>query len=201
MRPLLLLFAAAALVAHAEDFCSLTVSVTTNDELKPSGVYVEVQEENGLRHVERTAEGVARFCGLGISSVTVTVGSNRPSCQTVVHNVPLEWPVPYTLTAVYDHRPCAIAELDHVVAARPDGVYHCSTLLRFVDQYKNPVPDVTVTLALRSDPYGRLMMPFRSNGDLHPIAQKDGFVSETIDLKCPYEGSVEERIIVLKKAP
>src|SRR5437868_6342321 len=76
-----------ALGAHAQDYCSLTVHVTTSDGHKPTGVPVTLVESGGHVEIGTTTAGEVRFCGLGLSTVTLTIGERNQCNEVVVHNV------------------------------------------------------------------------------------------------------------------
>ena len=196
------LFLLATNLSVAEDFCSLKVLVVDPlAGLKLSDVSVAVQERNGTRVVELTKDGVARFCGLGISSVTLTVGANVAACQTIVRDVSLSWGIPAEIKVIRDMRQCQL-NLDEGIVSL--GLpYHCKVLLRFLDERHAWIPDVTVGhVAGRpspaSDRYGRVMLEYRSDQPGPVIAEKKGFFSENINLSCLAERQIQERLIILK---
>ncbi|MEW5980533.1 MAG: hypothetical protein AB1898_32510, partial [Acidobacteriota bacterium] len=109
-------------IALGEDTCSLHVIVVS-----PKGTEVEatvkVTEKNG-RVIERENElGGAKFCDLGISSVTVSVGGEGACNGVTVHNVRLRWATTTLVRVIYDWEPCSSD-------FPPPPVPLCRTLLR-----------------------------------------------------------------------
>ena len=190
---------------RAQEFCSLTVEVVSPNEYPLSGVSVAI-EEAGRREIELTKSGIIQFCGLGLSSVTITVGANSRWCQNVVRDVPLTWSVPAKIKVIYDSGPCRVANSDQGYGVLDKNTpSHCSALLSFVDERGNSVPGVKLrplngSADPRSDAFGRFMVGLTSDSPLHLMSQKDGFASEKIDLSCPYEAFREERFVTLRKS-
>ena len=164
----LLVLAGSLLVRAEEDFCSLTVKVVgpVDDGRKLSEVLVGVQERKGRSAAAFIKDGIVQFCGLGLSSVDVTVGKNHYDCQVQVHEVPLTWNEPRELKITYHGRPCGrLDDRPHAVVGRMVGVVKpisCSALLRFFDESDRWIPGVSLkgpaSPAPSSDPYGRLMV-------------------------------------------
>src|SRR5205085_2550547 len=123
----------AATSLRAAGYCSLLVNV--QDRLgKEIEAQVVVEEENGYKTTQTTRRGSARFCGLGITPVSVIVGN--PECnQVTVRNVPLVWNKPQTVLVIHDNTACQGEKMP--VAA-------CSFLLRFADINRNPIVGVTL---------------------------------------------------------
>src|SRR5947208_15002194 len=80
--------------AIAADYCSLAVRVLSPDNRRPVEVPVSVREKSGRVVEKETTTEDVKFCDLGISPVTVTVGNDTCN-QVVVRDVPIEWKEQY----------------------------------------------------------------------------------------------------------
>jgi hypothetical protein len=190
----LAVFPAASL---GQDFCSLTVhiagaSLTTQ-------VPVTVEESDGKRETAYSIDGVARFCGLGLSPVTIRVG--RDCAPVTVSGVRPVWGGTRNVDVIYNDSQC---REDRVMAL---GGSICWLLLRFRGDDKNGKPLAGVALRppapsyteLRSDQWGRIMVPMRKDEVLHTMAEIPGFVPESIDFNCR-SYSEAERVVILRSS-
>jgi hypothetical protein len=79
----LLLIVAGSLAVEAQDFCSLTLELVSPKNEKLSDVLVGIHEQNGQQDAKYTKDGIVQFCGLGVSSVSITVGVLEPCEMTI----------------------------------------------------------------------------------------------------------------------
>jgi hypothetical protein len=185
--------------AAAQDYCSLVVDVTDSGDRPLTHVPVTVEEADGRTESSPTEKGEARFCDLGISQVTVSVGSPSDCTYAVVRNVPLLWSATRRIKVVYDNGICAVDE--------PPPILLCAVLLRFRGQNGNWIsgvkfdPPLPRFLDLRSDSSGRAMIRLANREELHTATRKDGYISRGIDLSCSGNLTERERIVTLQKAP
>jgi hypothetical protein len=191
---ILLVLAVTPALALAQEECSLVVRVVSESGLRPSGVSVKLEESGGRFQAAVTdSHGEARFCGLGIRGVTVTVGGQCN--QVVVSNIPLTWGQTRTVSVFYDRGPCLV---DSPTAPG------CSVLLRFSDERGNLIPEVHFDPPLdrpareRTDAYGRAMVHLKPSEELHINATSPGYNPERVGLTCPIN-STRELMITLRK--
>jgi hypothetical protein len=196
LRPIFLLLGGVARLI-AQDHCSLIVQVVDPSGGVIAGVPVTVEEVNG-RVVSSSVEGgEARFCDLGVSSVTVSVGASTDCDYTVVRNVPLVWGLPRKLRIVFDRTVCQVDG--------PPPTFLCSVLLRFIDEAGRWIPAVEFNPPiqrspnLRSDSYGRAMVRMSNGEGLRTFTDKHGYLPERIDLNCSSNLTIRERIVTLRK--
>lgn len=190
---LLAVFPAASL---GQDFCSLTVHI---EESLNSQVPVTVEESDGRMETAYSIDGVARFCGLGISPVTIRVG--RDCAPVTVSGVRPVWGITRNVHVIYNDSQC---REDRAMAL---GGPICSLLLRFRGDDKNGKPLAGVVVRppapsyteLRSDQWGRIMVQMRKDEALHAIAEISDFVPESIDFVCR-SFSEAERIVILRSS-
>ena len=185
----------AATSLHAAAYCSLSIKVET-----PSGKEVEtrvvVEEEHGWRTERTTRRGQARFCGLGIKPVSVTVGAAGCN-QVVVRNVPLRWSETRNLSVIYDEAPCLVDTLP--VAA-------CAFLLRFVSPDNDPVGGVSFKVqtpfaeSYRGDEYGRVFMRIAGGQQLFGVSSASGYKPTEIMIPCVSKNQRLEQTVVLEKS-
>lgn len=187
-----LLFASG--IAAAEDHCSLRVEVTNARGYKLTGVMVTLLESNGRADAGTTKDGEAKFCGLGISPVTVTAGGDCG--QVSVRNVPLVWGQERLVRVVYDREPCLLDQ------PRAPG---CSILLRFVDEAGKAVPAVRFDRLVgklnnaQSDSFGRTMLRLAPDESVTVGVSAVDYKSESVSLKCA-TGHPSEVIAILKRS-
>lgn len=180
-------------LAAAQDFCSLRIRVTDGRGNMPSDIPVLVSESNGRAEVTTTSEGDARFCGLGISGVTITVG--RDCKQVVVRNIPLVWGLESVVNVIYDSGPCLIDPL---------STAGCQTLLRFVDAAGHPIPRVSFdrpfdrTSKTQTDTFGRAMVTLQRNQKFAAEARAPGFRPEQINFDCSRD-ETREIVVSMKQ--
>jgi hypothetical protein len=187
-----LLFVAEAL--HAAGYCSLSVRVEN-----PSGKEVEarvvIEEQNGWKTERTTTRGVARFCGLGVTPVSVTVGDAACN-QVVVRNVPLEWNETRILSVTYDEAPCLVESLP--VAA-------CAFLLRFVSVEREAIGSVSFkterpfTEFHSSDEFGRIFVKIAAGQELLGTASASSHTSTQVRIPCISKNQRLEEIVVMEK--
>jgi hypothetical protein len=195
----ILLVAIAVSRGLAQDYCSLIVSVANPNGSQVSGVVVGVEEASGHSEAHISEAGEARFCGLGVSNVVVSVGRENSCGYVVVRNVPLAFGFTRRVGIIYDDMLCR--------GDRPPPILQCQILLRFRDQDGNWVPGVRLSPPIphvsidRSDSSGRIMVGMAAGEQAHSEAGKEGYVGQRIDLTCSRPFSERERIVTLQKAP
>ena len=176
----------------AEDFCSLVVKVRD-----PQGAEVEasvvVEERDGRKIEKENTPGGVKFCDLGITPVTVTVGS--PSCnQVIVRNVPLDWGETSLVSVVYDDRPC-------LVDAPP--VAACKFLFRFIDAQHNSINGVVLRTHTpyeethKADTFGRLLIRIAAWQKLSGTASADGYEPAELRVPCITKNQRIEQYVTL----
>ncbi len=188
-----LLFVGGGMQQHASEFCSLVVKVTDAKGRETDAV-VTVEEHDGTTVRRANESGGARFCGLGISPVTVTVGA--PECnQVTVRNVGLEWGATTILHVTYDVEPC-------LVDAPP--VAACEYLFRFIAPDHKPVRGVSVTMnspdneVYAGDAYGRVHIAVTAPNELRATAEAPGYPPVSIHLPCNRDNYRVEQKFILK---
>ena len=177
---------------RADSYCSLIVKVESTASQIERAVVVE--EENGWKTEYQTVRGQARFCGLGIRPVTVTVG--RPGCNQVAEkDVPLNWNETREQRVIYNHSGCQTEQMP--VAA-------CSFLLRFVKPDHSPVSGVSFRASApyprsySADEFGRLFVRIGAGQELSGEAAAEGYSIEPIRIQCVSENQWLERIVSLR---
>lgn len=155
-----------------------------------------VQERDGRRVEQESQSGGARFCDLGITPVTVTVGA--PQCnQVTVRNIGLEWGKTANVSVIYDNRPCLVD--NPPVAA-------CQFLLRFVDAGRKPVAGVSVSTqdpggrTEKADEFGRLLIRIPANEELRAVGTAPGYGRSEVRIPCSSENQRVERYVVLRRS-
>lgn len=184
---------------EAQDYCSLVVQVVNPAGTPVDRIPVTVEERDGRVESGSTEGGEMRFCGLGVSPVTVTVGASHRCNYTIVGNVPLAWMVTRKLKIVFDQTVCQVDE--------PPPILLCAVLFRFVDQDGKRIAGVEFSPLLprfpdlKSDVFGRAMVRMANREEFQASAVKPGFAPEPIDVKCSSNLTDRERTIVLRKLP
>ena len=188
-------FLTTSLLALGADYCALTVEVVQPGG-PANGVMVLVQEQNGRADAKSTTQsGEVFFCDLGVSSVTITVGSS--GCQSIMKDVRMVFGVETKLRIHYDRMPCIRDTLGTILP--------CSLLLRFRNDNNEWIPDVRLNPTLpkfpnvKSDRYGRAIAVF-DLGELHLMTDAPGYLASPIELRCPNQPYDRERIITLKRS-
>ncbi|MBI4465571.1 MAG: hypothetical protein HY647_12780 [Acidobacteria bacterium] len=140
---------------RAETYCSLVVKVFNfaGRDVSPS-TYIAVEERDGQRRENKGEEGGTRFCGLGITPVSVTVRAPMCPHHMVIRDFPLEWDETKTLSVIYDFEPCTIK----------DGIFTgCRFVFRIVDSLGNPIKGASLKVqspyerTLEADEFGRIL--------------------------------------------
>jgi hypothetical protein len=182
--------------AAAQEYCSIIVKIVGPADNVVSGVWVEAREGNGRVESRVAEQGEVRFCDLGTSGVTITVGSG--GCQAITANVPTDWGRTLTIKMVYDPQPCRLDS--------PPPILPCSVLLRFSDTYGRWIPGVHLEPPLPrfpnlvSDSYGRAMVSMAKGEESQATAVKAGYQAEAVQLKCSGKAPLSERTVVLRKS-
>ena len=180
--------------AWAADYCSLMVKV---QDPRGNGVdaRVSVEEHDGRRIEKESKVGEVRFCDLGITPVTISVG--HPACnQVVVRNVPLRWGEITTVSVVYDREPCLI-DTPPVAA--------CQFLFRFVDRQHNSIGGATLKVQTpredvqHADGFGRLFIRIAAGQQLTGVAAMKGYAPLELMIPCVSENQKLDRYVVLER--
>jgi hypothetical protein len=179
---------------HAAGYCSLNVKLQS-----PSGKEVEarvvVEEQNGFKTEQTAHRGSVKFCGLGINTVSVTVGDAACN-QVVVRNVPLNWNETRNLVVTYDEAPC-------LIDAPP--VAACSFLLRFITTNHDPIEAVSFKAerpfveSHRADEYGRVFVRIAAGQELAGIGSASGYKPVQINIPCISKNQRLEQMVLLEK--
>jgi hypothetical protein len=183
----------------AGDFCSMVVKVKDPDGNYPV-VDVKVEEHDGRITVRANEAGGVRFCNLGITPVTISVG--HPACnQVVVHNVGLIWGQTSHVAIIYDRAPCLMD---------PPPVAACQFLLRFVRSTSSSVvslPQFVKNVVLKmsnpheeiptADEYGRLLVRVRVGQELRGVVSAEGYATAELNIPCTGDSLRSERYITL----
>ena len=174
------------------EHCSLLVKV-----ISPQGAEVEadvvVEERDGRKIEQENKPGGVKFCDLGITPVTVTVG-NAACNQVVVRNVPLRWGEPRTVSVIYDDQPCLTDSLP--VAA-------CQFLFRFIDSHRNSIKGASLKIqtpyeeVYKADAFGRLLIRIGAGQDLLGIASANGYNSTEVRTPCVTKNRRVEQYVTL----
>jgi hypothetical protein len=186
-----------SVTAPAKDYCSLTVEVANGRGYKPTGVSVTLVEGNGRVESGTTKDGEVRFCDLGMSSVTLTVGGSDRCNEVVVRNIALNWGLERIVDVVYDREYCNVDELQTA---------GCWVLLRFVDEQGKSIsgvqfdPPIGKTRSVQSDGYGRAMVGVPTGEALVVNARSPSHNPERIELKCSAYSSTREMVVTLHGA-
>jgi hypothetical protein len=188
---------AAASPVAAQDFCSLKVRVLT-----PNGqrleVPIAVREKNG-RNIEKK-QGLAedvKFCDLGISPVTITVGL-KGCYEIVVNEVPLFWKEPYTLKVIYDYKPC---QRDLLPPPEP----LCEVLFRIRDSNGRWVNSAKIDIdephksRLQTDNAGRGHLFVKVAQTLRGTVSATGYATKNFSFECSDSGVHEEMLTLSSK--
>lgn len=198
-----ILFVLLPSLVQAEDYCSLIVMVFDSEaqEVPKGNVWVTVEETNGRAYKKGYDRGGTSFCGLGISSVTVTVSSVGLDCvQTSVRNIPLEWGTTKRIAVLYNYEAC--------MGGRgwppPPS---CQFVFRFEDSEGKPINHVMLNVKTpytkdhKSDSYGRVETGIGFGKVLEGVATASGFSPTTVRAECDPPRKVDrEQIITMTKA-
>lgn len=179
--------------AAASEYCSLVLRVSDGHGNRPDGITAKVVEQNGRVEIRTTERGEARFCDLGLSGVTVTVGNSDHCDEVVVRNVPILWGVERTVNVIYSRDGCNADEV------RSAG---CGFLLRFLDSAGRPVPDVRLDPpdGEQPDAQARVLVWMRTGQTLSETARSQGYLPERVELKCDSSPRRQEKLVTLRQA-
>jgi hypothetical protein len=154
---------------------------------------VTVEEHDGRKIERENRPGGVRFCDLGITPVTVTVG--HPACnQVVVRNVGLMWGKTSNISVIYDRKPCLI-DTPPVAA--------CQFLLRFVNLERRPINGVSLEIqkpygeTRRADKFGRALVRIAARQELVAVAVAQGYRPTDTKIPCTSENQRLERFVML----
>jgi len=179
----------------AKDHCSLVVKAV-DSEGREVEADVVVTERDGRRIERENRPGGVKFCDLGITPITVTVGS--PECnQVVVRNVPLRWGETRIVSVIYDDRPCLVD---------PPPVAACQFLFRFIDTQHNFVKGVSLKTQTpyeevhKADDFGRLLMKIPAGQQLLGMAAANGYGPAEVRVPCVTNNRKVEQYITLTKS-
>ena len=181
--------------ALAADYCSLIVRVLSPDNRRPLETLVSVLEESGRVSRKETGSKDIRFCDLGISPVTVTVGGDECN-QVVVHNVPLTWGEEYLLTITFDPEPCQQERLPMPV---------CDLLFRIADSGGKWLEKASIVFdgqrfpRAETDTAGRILVVPRIGERVTGTVTASGYLSRTFAVSCSGALWKQETILNLKR--
>jgi hypothetical protein len=182
-----------------QTYCSLIVQVQTTAlgvDTTAVETTVAVEEEDGTRTEVETLRGQARFCGLGLGPVTITV-RYRSCSEIILKHVRPRWNAARQISIVYDLSDCVQPSLP-VVAA-------CGPLLRFVRPNRSPVRGVSFKLTspypqtYLGDDYGRVFLRVLTafGSPLSGVASAHGYTTEEVRTTC-FGGQRNEKVVTLR---
>ncbi len=192
---LILLLLSMAVTAYCQEYCSLIVNaVDPNGEQVHQG-HVVVEEQNGRNISAEYRPGGLRFCDLGITPVTITIGT--PVCnQVTVRNVGLTWGKTVVVKVIYDGEACR---------HDPGPAAACEILFRFADHEGDWIPGVSLSPSVdltrpkESDTYGRLLINIVAGKEIKSMTQSSGYLPKEIHLTCARDLLRSERVITLDR--
>lgn len=193
----LLLSALMPISLAGREHCSLIVSVVDNSGREVEAL-VTVTEANGHSTKRENEIGGAKFCGLGILPVTVSVGRPNTCNQVTVRNVVLRWGETIRLKVVHDRGDC-------LIDVPPNPTPQCEVLLRFVTSRGDEIRDVSLAVqepfksVLKGDRYGRIRTLVAEGSVLVGTGTAAGFRPETIRIPCSIDDSPMEKQVVLNE--
>jgi hypothetical protein len=181
----------------AADYCSLAVRVLSPDNRRPVEVPVSVREKGGRVVEKETTTEDVKFCDLGISPVTVTVGNDTCN-QVVVHDVPLDWNEQYLLNVTYDPEPCMPEQ-------PPAPVPVCRVLFRVSDSKGNWIEKASIHFRgsglppMETDRSGRALQVFNVGDRVTGTVDSRGFASKPFSVSCSRAEPLREESIKLER--
>ena len=180
------------------DYCSLAVRVLSPEQRRPVDVLVSVREKSGRVVEKETTTEDVRFCGLGITPVTVTVGGDTCN-QVVVRDVPLEWNEQYLLTVTYDPEPC-------MPERPPAPVPVCQVLFRVSDSKGNWIEKASIHFQgssglppMETDSAGRALGVLKLGDKITGAVDSRGYASKPFSVSCSRSDPVREQSIKLER--
>ena len=179
----------AAFCARGDDFCALTVTLTSFTSLQPASTWVELVDQSG--DVERREEmhgATLRICDFGFGPHTLRVGTN--GCLPVsISNLRVVLGRPLNLNVMLND------------CGYPDTLRSaCLLYLRAVDSRGAPVPDAEVlfhpspgTLA-KTDSFGRFQSLYRGSREI--ILNKAGFEAGRANARCKETEEIDIKVVM-----
>jgi hypothetical protein len=185
--------------AVAADYCSLAVRVLSPDQRRPVEVLVSVREKGGRVIEKETTSEDVKFCDLGITPVTVTVGGDTCN-QVLVRDVPLTWGAQYVLTITYDPEPC-------MPERPPAPVPVCQVLFRISDSKGKWLERASIRFqgsqkpTLETDSAGRVLQLLKAGDRVTGAVDLRGYTGKTFAISCSRSEPVHEESIQLESSP
>jgi len=187
-------------LGQAAEFCSLAVRVLSWDLRHPGYVPVSVREKSG-RVIQKFTTGQNEnllFCDLGITPVTVTVGTDCN--QTIVKDVPLNWTwgYQYLLTVTYDSETCYPGPLLHTPL--------CYELFRVADTAGNWIENASIQFqgdqfkAMSTDNAGRALLTSGVGKSVEGTISANGYQSKQFSISCPKLEGYHDQLFKLEKS-
>jgi hypothetical protein len=180
--------------AMAEDFCAVTLNVTSSTGEPITGTWVELADPTGRIVLRQPMHGSRlRICDFGFGLHTLRVGTNE--CLPVsVSNLKVVFGHPLVLHVVLDS--CSYWELMHT---------GCFIYFRTVDEDRKPLADVHFSPPLNlgvpanTDAYGRWQGLV--NGAYDVRFDKSGFAPAAIHIECKDGVDVDQEVILKRAVP
>jgi hypothetical protein len=189
---------------QAAEYCSLIVKVVDGRGYERSAPTV-VKERSGRETVllDRDYQsGGFRFCDLGLSPVTVTVGRNGCPQGVAVYNVPLTWGTTRSIAVTYNDA-CHLADMATGWYGSGPRYYSCDALFRFRGDHGEPISGVVMRPGpWRADSYGRVHVSMISDGEpLIWTASAPGYKSIELGRACSKETPMIEEDLTMVPTP
>jgi len=179
--------------------CSLIVNIEATSGYKE--VPVVVVESDGTKWEAKSIGGVAKFCGLGVHAVTVSVG--KASCNTVTVN-------PVFLDENLASTKYVNVYLDDLPCYRDVGVVPpigCPYHFRVFGPNREILPRASIRITSgsimtdhKADEYGRVFYLARPGRNASVISSAPGFESVHEEIACVRAGLITvERVVALPR--
>ena len=185
---------AAALRAEAwpaSEYCAVEVRIR-NSSAEPVDTIVILEPKDGKKSATTSANGVARFCDVGLRDFKVVVGE---ACgQVTISGLKASPPSTRTVNVVYDR--CA--------SESPPGRTGCLVLLRIATRDGRPLARAALrtssNVSRESDQYGRIFAMVRYGDSLRGTVKRDGYREQGVDVACHSDQTRLERSVDLAPA-
>jgi len=182
-------------VARGEEFCALTVKLTSAASFPPASTRVELVDQSGKVELrEETPGSTFKICDFGFGPHTLRIGTNEclpvsVSNLRVIFGAPIHLDVFMNLCGYQDTMRNA-----------------CLLYLRAVDREGKPVPAADVSMepppavSLKTDSFGRFQGLFRGSREI--ALAKEGFEATSAKAQCKNSEEIDVTIFMDKiKAP
>jgi hypothetical protein len=175
--------------ARAEDFCALTVNLTSFTGLPPASTWVELVDQSGeVEQREEMRGATFRICDFGFGSHTLRVGTNE--CL----------PVSISNLRVVLGRPLHLNVMLNACGYQDTLRSTCLLYLRAVDSRGAPVPDAEILFhpstgaPARTDSFGRFQSLVRGSREI--ILNKSGFEAGRANAQCKETEEIDIKVVM-----